>query len=106
MASEPDNEETNKSNENNMQVIEKTDKEEVWNDNNKEEQEYIIINIQKGMTSEEVASVLTNYGIVENKKEFNNYLKDNGYSTKIKIGDFKLSNDYSYEEITNIIVEK
>ena len=85
---------------------EEPDKEVVSKENSKDSQDYIIINIQKGMSSEEVALILKNYGIIENNKEFNNYLKDKGYCTNIKVGDFKISKNATYEQIADTIVIK
>jgi hypothetical protein len=72
----------------------------------KEAQDYVIIRIEKGMTSEQVSSILYNYGLIENKNDFNNYMKDHDYSRIINVGDFKISKNATYEQITDLIVEK
>jgi len=58
------------------------------------------------MTSEQVSSILYNYGLIENKNDFNNYMKDHDYSRIINVGDFKISKNATYEQITDLIVEK
>lgn len=73
---------------------------------NEESEDYIIVRIEKGMTSEEVASLLYIYGIIEDKKDFNTYMKKNNYSTIINIGEFKILKNATYEQITDLIVEK
>lgn len=73
---------------------------------NEGSEDYIIVRIEKGMTSEEVASLLYIYGIIEDKKDFNTYMKKNNYSTIINIGEFKISKNATYEQITDLIVEK
>ncbi|MBU5333364.1 endolytic transglycosylase MltG [Anaerocolumna aminovalerica] len=73
---------------------------------NEESKDYIIVRIEEGMTSEEVASILYNYGIIEDKNDFNTYMKKNNYSRIINIGDFKIAKNATYEQITDLIVEK
>lgn len=85
---------------------EETDQTDDSKGKNEKSEDYIIVRIEKGMTSEEVASLLYIYGIIEDKKDFNTYMKKNNYSTIINIGEFKISKNATYEQITDLIVEK
>lgn len=99
-------EDSNKSNEDKKLVAEETDKKVDSNEENNDSQDYVYISIQNGMSSGEVALILKNYGIIENNKDFNNFLIENGYYANIKVGDFKLSKNSTYEQIANLIVIK
>lgn len=68
-----------------------------------QEEKTVTIQITKGMYSSDVSSILLDLNIIEDKQEFNLYLHNNGYSSKIKIGEFVIPVDASYEEIAKII---
>ncbi len=67
------------------------------------ETEEVSITIRSGMTSETVSRLLYDNGLIEDTKDFNNYLINNGYSSKIRVGTFKIPQNTSYEEIVKII---
>ena len=64
----------------------------------------VTVEIKKGMNSEDVASLLKNYGVIEDNKQFNKYLVESGYAKIIIYGVFELPLDASYEQITDIII--
>jgi len=64
--------------------------------------EYVFV-IKRGMTSESVAWILYKAGIIDNVEMFNDYLKHNGYATRIKIGTFVVHKGDSYETLAKIV---
>jgi len=71
-----------------------------------ENDDFIYITIEKGMNSEDVSSILENYGVIKDSSEFNNYLKKHGYSTIIRVGTFKIAKNATYDQIVESIVKK
>lgn len=67
---------------------------------------YIDIVIEKGMTSETVAKLLEKNGIIEDGKLFNQYLIENDYTKTIRIGEFQLETDSTYDQICDVIIKK
>lgn len=65
----------------------------------------VAVEIKKGMNSEDVASMLKHYGVIDDNKHFNQYLIDNGYAKIILDGVFELPIDANYEQITDIIIK-
>lgn len=63
----------------------------------------IIVSIKSGMSSEDVSELFASQGIVENQEEFDSYLKDNGYSKTIVVGDYSIVPGLTYKEIAEII---
>jgi hypothetical protein len=72
----------------------------------KDVKEYVSIKVTKGMSSESVAKLLADKGVISNSSDFNKYLKQHDYSRKINVGTFKIKLDASYEEIAKIITQK
>ena len=72
----------------------------------KEEVTFLQIEISKGMTSEDVSRILEEKGIIEDKKVFNKYLKENGLSRVINYGTFKIAQDATFYDIANLLVSK
>ncbi|MGN6711776.1 hypothetical protein [Anaerocolumna jejuensis] len=66
----------------------------------------IEVDIAGGMTSEQVARLLKEKGIVEDSAAFNQYLVINNYTTDIKIGKFQLKAYAAYKDIADLIIEK
>lgn len=60
--------------------------------------------ITAGMSSENVAASLKSLGIIDNSSEFNKYLVNNGYASKIKVGTFELQKGQSYAEIAATLI--
>lgn len=67
------------------------------------EVDHISFTIVDGMTSKQVADLLYEKGIIENAIEFNNYLKDKGKASVIRIGTYNLPKGASYDEIVKKI---
>lgn len=79
--------------------------EEEKNENTETEEKTVVIEIKKGMTSEEVATLLKNYGVIDDNKLFNQHLIENGYEGIIDYGTFEFPKNASYDQITDIIIK-
>lgn len=65
--------------------------------------EYVKFSIQQGMSSSQIADYLASIGLVDNGNKFDNYLCDNGYSDQIKVGNFEIDNNPTYEQVAKTI---
>lgn len=74
-------------------------------DNASKEPEYVTFTIQAGMWSEEIASKMYELELVDDAKEFDTFLSDNGYGSIIKVGTFKIPKGSSYKDIAEIITK-
>lgn len=64
----------------------------------KEEKTYTI-KIKSGMASSEISDQLAENDIINDADEFSQYLKEEGYETKVQLGKFKVSSDMNKKEI-------
>ena len=62
--------------------------------------------ISKGMYSHDVADLCESIGLVENAKDFDRYLIQNGYASNIRINRYEIPVGASYEDIARIITTK
>lgn len=63
----------------------------------------VTITVQSGMSSYDVAVLLEAADIVDSASDFDVYLNQNGYSTRIEVGEFKVTGDMSYEELAKLL---
>lgn len=61
------------------------------------------ITITRGMTSAQVANAFYQLGLIDNIEAFDDYLCDNGYSSKIRVGTFIIEGKPDYRELARII---
>ncbi|HAQ06615.1 MAG TPA: hypothetical protein DCR24_03470 [Bacillus bacterium] len=80
-------------------IAEETDKSEA-----KEEKNFTLV-IAEGVTPGDVAANLKNQGIIEEEKKFERYLIDQGFHTKIQIGEYQLNGTMDYYQIAKIITK-
>lgn len=66
----------------------------------------VTIEIMSGMTSEDVAKLLKKNGIIEDAVEFNQYLKQKDYTTRIQVGKFQFDKNATFQDIVDAIVQK
>lgn len=71
----------------------------------KQENEEIKIEFAKGYNSYEAAEVLLEKGLIVNKDEFIDRLKQRGKADKIQYGSFILKKNLSYDDIIDIITK-
>jgi len=67
--------------------------------------EGVKIIIPRGSTSEDIASILKNNGLIPSEKEFLNFISSHKLSYKLKAGEFLFHKGLSIEEITKILTE-
>ena len=70
------------------------------------EETVFTLSITSGMTSNRVADILVEQGLVDNGYNFNMYLHENGYASKLRVGDYQIKSGLSYGEIADIITKK
>lgn len=66
----------------------------------------ISFTIERGMSSGKVAELLVEVGLIEDAKEFNEYIIDKGKASIIRVGTFSLPEDASYADIVKEITSK
>ncbi len=66
----------------------------------------VTINIKSGAGSYSVAKLLAEAGLIEDAREFDNYLCDSGYSKSIRVGSYSITPGSTEEEIAKIITGK
>lgn len=59
--------------------------------------------IVSGMNSQQVAGILQSIGAIDSAAGFDQYLVQNGYADRIKVGNFKIQAGASYEDIAILI---
>lgn len=69
----------------------------------KEEVKTIKLKIEQGMVSQDIAKKLKDEKLIDDEQKFIKYLEDNGYSSYIQIGTFKLKSDMSIKQIAETI---
>lgn len=67
------------------------------------DREMVTFVITSGMISNTAADLLEELGVVESGYDFNMYLYNNGYESKLRVGTYEIPKGASYEEITRII---
>lgn len=65
----------------------------------------VSITVRSGSGSDTVCRQLEEAGLIENAADFDRYLIDNGYSTRIGVGTYEISKGTSEEEIAKIITK-
>lgn len=63
----------------------------------------ITIIIEKGWSSDRIASILEKNGIISDSKKFNEYLIGQGISRKLQAGTYQMYPGMTYEDISNMI---
>ncbi|MCE4047043.1 MULTISPECIES: hypothetical protein [Bacillaceae] len=63
------------------------------------------LKIKSGMSPGEIADTLTKEKIIKDKDEFEAFLIDNDYHTKVQVGTFRVYSDMSFREIAEKITK-
>lgn len=61
--------------------------------------------IEENMSTKKIANILAGEKIIDDATEFEQFLIDHDYHTKVQIGNFELNSDMDYEEISKIITK-
>lgn len=85
--------------ESNQPTTKKRDKEE------KKDDEVIkhTFTTSDGVVSQDIADILVDNNIIDDRQAFLDYLEDNDYSSYIQVGKFTVSSDMSFEDIAKVI---
>lgn len=59
--------------------------------------------VVSGMSSWNVATILKDQGVIEDASEFDSYLVENGYSSRINVGEYSVSVGADYDTIAKLI---
>ncbi len=68
--------------------------------------ELITFTIERGMSSNKVAKLLEEEGLIEDSKDFNKYVVKEGKAGIIRVGSYTLPKGTSYDDIIKIITSK
>ncbi|WP_310603524.1 hypothetical protein [Anaerosporobacter sp.] len=97
----------------NKETNENDSKEDESNDNDSKKNnnlvvsiDYIPIEITTGMTATSVGKLLKEKGVIEDPDEFRRYMSENGYSGRIRTGNYLIPVDATYKKIADIIAGK
>ncbi|PAD24659.1 hypothetical protein CHH55_17945 [Niallia circulans] len=63
------------------------------------------LKVKSGMSISQIAELLYKEKIVKDQEEFETYLIDNGYHTKIQVGSFPLTSDMSHKKIAETLTK-
>lgn len=97
---------TNSSTEINHETIEEVEEPlttNLNNDTNSINSEKVVISVESGMSSEQVADMLQTKAVIQSATDFDSYLKANGYSKIISVGNYEINANSTYKEIAEII---
>lgn len=61
------------------------------------------LTVESGMAPSIISDVLQKNGIIKDADEFTQYLVDQGYSTKVQLGEFEVSSKMSHYEIAEAL---
>ncbi|KMJ60119.1 hypothetical protein AB685_04605 [Bacillus sp. LL01] len=79
-------------------------KEEVEEKEKEESNEPFEIVIPDGMATYEITALLAREGIIEDDKEFDEYLEDRNIATKVRSGTFTMKKGMSYKEAAEVLI--
>ncbi|SEQ18885.1 YceG-like family protein [Virgibacillus subterraneus] len=57
------------------------------------------LTVKSGMAPSTISSTLAENGIIEDRDEFTQYMEEQGYTTRVQLGDFELTSNMSHYEI-------
>jgi len=86
-------------------VTDKDSKSENDNDNEKEEEEVkkVTFTTEAGVVSQDIADILIEKKVIDDRQKFLDYLEDNDYSPYIQLGTFEVTTDMSFKELAETV---
>lgn len=73
---------------------------------NSAKQEFIfILDIKSGMVSHDIANILHDKKIIDDAKQFESFLEENGFSKRIQLGSFEVKSGMSFAQIAKVITK-
>lgn len=64
------------------------------------------LTVVSGMSSNTVARILLENGIIEDAQDFNDFMERNGYAERIRVGSFAVNSGMSYEELAGVFCSR
>jgi len=80
-----------------------TDGNQENNEDVKEEVKTVTLTITEGMVLENIATELSNSGIIKDRNAFVNYFLDNELDRGIQLGSYKINSNMSFQDIASLI---
>lgn len=68
--------------------------------------DFIPIKITSGMTASAVGNLLREKKVIEDADEFQKYMSEQGYSSRIRVGEYLIPMDATYKKIVEIITKR
>lgn|SRR5699024_3640261 len=81
---------------------EKSDKKKK-KDKDSDKPKKVTFTTEPGVVTEDIAEILYDKKVIDDKRKFEDYLEDNGHSAYIQIGKFEVTTDMSFKEIAEVI---
>ena len=72
-------------------------------DENTDESEAVTITVVGGDSSWSVSKRMQEAGLIESASDFDKYLCQNGYDKRIRLGNYEITKEMSYEQMAKII---
>lgn len=72
-------------------------------DSSDDKEKYVYLTISGGMSSDQVAALAKEKGLISNAEEFDQYLIDNGYASRIRVNTYKILIGSDYKTIAECI---
>jgi len=91
-------------NNNDEGTSEKNDKEDSKDEKSDDKPIEYTLQIDSGMASSEIGSILAENDIIDDAQNFTNYLEEHDYSIEVKAGEHDVSSDMSFYELAEAIV--
>ena len=70
------------------------------------EKEYIQVAIPPGSSSQQIASLLVEKGLIQDRSAFERRVRERGVSTQLEAGQFELSPSWSIDQIIDVLLIK
>ncbi|MFY0757569.1 hypothetical protein AB1K32_01650 [Metabacillus dongyingensis] len=71
----------------------------------KPQNEKYTLKIVEGMNTGDVSDILEQEGVIASAKDFNKFVINGNYHTKVRMGTFELTKGMSFSEIVNVLVK-
>lgn len=68
--------------------------------------DYITVTVAEGAVCRDIAEELMELGLVEDSEDFRLYMAQNSYDHLIRVGEYEIPREATYEEIARILTQK
>lgn len=81
----------------------KSDKDKKKDKKDSDKPKKVTFTTKPGVVTEDIAEILYDKKVIDDKRKFEDFLEDNGHSAYIQIGKFEVTTDMSFKEIAEVI---